>query len=104
MDGHRWQMMGRQWKQTVVSRFVTSDPCSITRTAGRPPVGGATKLGVASLEAILELVCVTRCLLVFDGELWSIKSIILKVCMASHFIFYVFLFSVWSQPLSSQSS
>lgn len=26
----------------------------------------------------------------FDGELWSIKSIILKVCMASHFIFYVF--------------
>lgn len=60
------------------------------RTAGRPPVGGATKRGVASLEAILELVCVTRRLLVFDGELWPIKSIILKVCMASHFIFYVF--------------
>lgn len=45
---------------------------------------------MASQEAILELVCVTRRLLVFDGELWSIKSIILKVCMASHFIFYVF--------------
>lgn len=54
-------------------------------------MGGATKWGAAFRGSFLELVCVTRGLLVFDGELWSIKNIILKLCMVSHSLFYVFL-------------
>lgn len=53
MDGHRLQMMGRPLGQMVVSRFVTSDTCSIRRTAELPwgrDLGPMPKMGCAFLR------------------------------------------------------